>query len=51
MTRDDACRFADDWIDAWNAFDVERVLGHFAEDAVFTSPKALETVGSATVRG
>ena len=51
MTRDDACRFTDEWIEAWNALDVARVVGHFAEDAVFTSPKALETVGSATVRG
>src|SRR5919108_3858133 len=51
MNRDAVCDFVDDWIEAWNALDVERVLGHFTEDAVFTSPKALETVGSATVRG
>jgi hypothetical protein len=51
MTRAEACRFADEWIDAWNALDVERVLSRFADDAAFTSPKALETVGSATVRG
>ena len=51
MNRDAVCDFVDDWIEAWNARDVERVLGHFTDDAVFTSPKALETVGSATVRG
>ena len=51
MNRDAVCDIVDDWIEAWNALDVERVLGHFTDDAVFTSPKALETVGSATVRG
>lgn len=51
MTRDAACRFADEWIEAWNSLDVERVLGHFTDDVVFTSPMAAATVGHATVRG
>lgn len=51
MTRDAACRFADEWIEAWNALDVERVLAHFSDDVVFTSPMAAATVGQATVRG
>jgi hypothetical protein len=33
--------FAQDWCEAWNAHDVERVLLHFHDDAVFTSPGAL----------
>jgi hypothetical protein len=32
--------FADSWLDAWNAHDIERVLSHFAHDAVFLSPFA-----------
>jgi len=51
MTRDAACRFADEWIEAWNSLDVERVLSHFSDDVVFTSPMAAATVGHATVCG
>ena len=32
--------FAAKWLAAWNAHDVEAVLSHFHEDAVFTSPFA-----------
>lgn len=31
-------RFATDWINAWNAHDLERILSHYAEDVEFTSP-------------
>lgn len=51
MTRQDALRFAADWIEAWNARDVERVLATFEDDVEFTSPRALVTVGVATVQG
>jgi ketosteroid isomerase-like protein len=33
-------QFADDWVHAWNAHDVEAVLAHFHDDVVFTSPIA-----------
>jgi ketosteroid isomerase-like protein len=32
--------FAERWVKAWNDHDVEAVLAHFADDAVFTSPLA-----------
>jgi ketosteroid isomerase-like protein len=32
--------FADAWVQAWNAHDVEGVLAHFHDDVVFTSPVA-----------
>ncbi|MEO8062489.1 MAG: nuclear transport factor 2 family protein [Pseudomonadota bacterium] len=35
----------------WNEGDVERVLAHFSDDTVFTSPTAADVVGTATVRG
>lgn len=32
--------FAAKWCDAWNGHDVERVLSHFTDDVIFTSPVA-----------
>lgn len=49
----DPVEFSRIWETAWNRRDVEAVLAHFAEDAVFTSPVA-QQVGFAkdgTVRG
>ena len=43
--------FARRWIEAWNRRDIEAVLAHFAEDARFTSPRAAERTGHATVSG
>ncbi len=36
----DAVAFAEHWVNAWNAHDVEPVLRHFADDLVFSSPVA-----------
>ncbi len=36
----DAVAFAEQWVNAWNAHDVESVLQHFDDDVVFTSPVA-----------
>lgn len=48
----DAARFAAEWAAAWNARDLEAVLAHFAEDAVFTSPVAARLLGGdGIVRG
>jgi ketosteroid isomerase-like protein len=30
--------FAEDWIAAWNDHDVDRILAHYCDDVVFTSP-------------
>nr|MBA2601697.1 nuclear transport factor 2 family protein [Actinomycetota bacterium] len=45
--------FADRWIDAWNARDLEGVLTHYADDVVFTSPTATRFLpeSGGTVRG
>ena len=37
----DAASFARSWVAAWNSHDVEAVLAHFHDDAVFSSPVAL----------
>lgn len=36
----DPSSFAEEWCDAWNAHDLDRVLSHFHDDVVFTSPVA-----------
>ena len=51
MTRDEASRFATAWAEHWNNGEVEKVLAHFSDDTVFTSPTAAEVVGTAIVRG
>lgn len=42
MDHQQAQRFAQSWVEAWNAHDVDAVLDHFAEDAVFSSPVAAQ---------
>lgn len=53
MTTEHADEFVREWIDAWNARDLERVLAHWADDCVFTSPLVVKVTGdpSGTVRG
>ena len=45
--------FADEWVQAWNADDIEAVLAHFHDDVVFTSPVAARVVpkSGGVVRG
>ena len=40
----DATQFAREWIAAWNAHDLERVLTHYAADVELSSPIAAERV-------
>jgi hypothetical protein len=51
MTSQQARAFADDWAAAWNDLAVERILSHFDEAVVFTSPTAAAVVGVATIEG
>jgi hypothetical protein len=51
VTRDQAETFAREWIETWNRLDVEGILAHFDDAARFTSPKAAQRVGRATVEG
>ena len=47
----DAERFAVEWISAWNAHDLERILSHYAENVIFHSPVALRVTGDGRVNG
>lgn len=40
----DADAFAREWIDAWNAHDLDRVLAHYADDVELTSPLAAQRI-------
>lgn len=49
MTGPEALRFAEEWIANFNRRDAQAVLRHFAEEATFTSPKAVSFGGQATL--
>ena len=42
--------FARDWIEAWNARDLERILSHYAEEIVFESPGVRQLMNDPTGR-
>jgi ketosteroid isomerase-like protein len=45
--------FAEEWIAAWNAHDLERILSHYADDFQMSSPLIVERMKepSGTLRG
>jgi hypothetical protein len=53
ISREFAERFARDWIEAWNAHDLERILGHYTDDFEMASPVIVQIMGepSGTLRG
>ena len=48
-----AGQFAREWVEAWNSHDLERILAHYDEDVILTSPVALKLLnnGDGVVRG
>lgn len=53
MTRIDrkfADTFATEWIAAWNAHDLDRVLAHYREDFVMSSPRIVDIGGDPSGR-
>ncbi len=47
-----AREFAQDWVDAWNSHDLERILTHYDDQVLLVSPIALNLLGGdGTVRG
>ena len=45
LDREWAIEFAHEWIEAWNARDLERILEHYADDARMSSPLAVARTG------
>lgn len=50
MELSDAQQFAQEWIDAWNSHDLERILGHYSDDLEMSSPVIVQIAGEATGR-
>jgi ketosteroid isomerase-like protein len=53
LTQEFAREFGREWIEAWNAHDLEKILGHYANDVEFTSPFGRRILGveSTTIHG
>ena len=52
LTASFAQAFAKEWIDAWNSHDLERILTHYDDAVILTSPVALNIQsGDGNVRG
>lgn len=53
ITSDFAEHFAQDWIESWNAHDLERILAHYADDFEMSSRfiVTLMSVPSGTLKG
>jgi hypothetical protein len=47
----DAESFAAEWIAAWNAHDLDRILSHYADDIEIRTPRAVAITGDGVVRG
>ena|SRR5947209_3269903 len=48
-----ARQFAQEWVDAWNSHDLERIMSHYDDDVALTSPVALNLLknGDGVIRG
>lgn len=53
MKKEFAEHFASEWLDAWNAHDLDRILGHYADDFEMHSPAITQILGvpSGMLRG
>lgn len=53
ITQDFASHFAQDWIEAWNSHDLDRILAHYTDDFEMSSPLivSLMSVPSGTLKG
>ena len=53
LTDNEAREFALEWVEAWNAHDLDAILSHYAPEVILTSPVAVEILKdpSGTVAG
>lgn len=47
MTREEAWKLAEHWIDAWNAHDLDQIMTHYEDAIELTSPVAAQLLGTA----
>lgn len=43
-----ALAFAQEWAAGWNSHDLDRILRHYAQDVVFSSPHIVRRLGNAS---
>ncbi|MFA5193578.1 MAG: nuclear transport factor 2 family protein [Verrucomicrobiia bacterium] len=48
ITKQWAEPFARDWVEAWNAHDLERILSHYTDDFEMSSPFIAQFIGEAS---
>lgn len=48
ITKEQATEFAHQWINAWNAHDLEQVLSHYTEDFEMTTPLIVSVMNEPT---
>lgn len=48
LTQQFAQHFAADWIDSWNAHDLQRILAHYTDDFEMSSPLIAQVVNEPT---
>jgi ketosteroid isomerase-like protein len=46
LTKDEAWQLANDWVAAWNAHDLDRILTHYEDEVELTSPAAAQLLGT-----
>lgn len=46
--KDFAQNFAEEWISDWNRHDIESILSHYTDDAIFYSPMIQKILGEST---
>ncbi len=53
MTHDEAMRFAEHWVAAWNSHDIDTILAHYSDDFEMTTPMVQRVLGieSGTLKG
>lgn len=53
MTHAEAVAFAEEWVAAWNAHDLDRILAHYSDDFEMASPFIASLAGepTGTLRG
>jgi ketosteroid isomerase-like protein len=50
MTKDEARKLASDWVEAWNAHDLDLIMTHYEDAIELTSPVAAQLLGTADGR-
>jgi predicted ester cyclase len=47
MTKEEAWKLAEHWVAAWNAHDLDLIMGHYEDGVELTSPAAAQLLGTA----